>query len=113
MNEKDSQACFQIDLRDNVCVALSDLEPGTVHIHGASQVRRLEIADRVKRGHKIANRAIHATEPIIKYGIAVGTALQDIPIGTWVHLHNCKSNYDERSSSLDLESGAPTDTHYD
>lgn len=44
-------------------------------------------------GHKIAARDIVAGEPIIKFGISIGTAVEDISVGAHVHLHNMKSDY--------------------
>lgn len=113
MNDQFRQASFQIEKKDNVVVALSDLEPGRVRIHGSSELETIEIPDAVKQGHKLANCAIRAGEPVLKYGVAIGIAIRDIEPGTWVHLHNCKSYYDQRSSTLDPVSGAPTDIQYD
>ena len=50
---------------------------------------------------------------MIKYGFPIGHATQPIRAGDWVHLHNCASNYDSRSSTLDVHSGATTDTVYE
>jgi hypothetical protein len=36
-----------------------------------------------------------------------------IGAGQWVHLHNCRSRYDARSSRLDQNSGIPTETRYE
>ena len=112
MNDKFRQASFQIHPDDNVCVSLSDLEPGSVSIHGSPQIARIELLLQVKQGHKMANRRIIEGEPVIKYGVAIGIATRDIAAGEWVHLHNCKSAYDMRSSTLDVDSGAPTDVEY-
>ena len=49
----------------------------------------------------------------MKYGVVIGCATKEIKMGQWVHLHNMKSLYDARSSSLDVVTGAPTDTHYE
>ena len=64
-------------------------------------------------GHKIARRNIARGEKIIKYGVPIGCAVRDIPAGTWVHLQNMRSLYDERSSHLDVNTGAPKDTKYE
>ena len=50
---------------------------------------------------------------IIKYGVPIGAATEDISKGSWVHLHVMKSLYDERSSHLDVKTGAPMDTRYE
>ncbi len=104
------QACFQIERADNVCTALADLAPGAIKVNGNAAVPSLTIAQAIKSGHKLANRAIAPGEPILKYGVVIGKALRPIVAGEWVHLHNCRSLYDERSGSLDLNTGAPTDT---
>ena len=40
-------------------------------------------------------------------------ATREIEAGRWVHLHNLASSFDERSSSLDVHTGAATDTKYE
>ncbi|MFE5318920.1 UxaA family hydrolase [Paenibacillus sp. NPDC056579] len=112
MSDKFRQASFQIHHDDNVCVALSDLEPGSVTVHGSPATSSIDITDPVKQGHKMASRPIREGEPVIKYGVAIGIAIRPIAAGEWVHLQNCKSSYDKRSSTLDVESGAPTDMQY-
>ena len=52
-------------------------------------------------------------EMIVKYGVVIGRATKDIPMGSWVHLHVMRSNYDERSSHLNVNTGAPEDTRYE
>lgn len=44
-------------------------------------------------GHKMASAAVARGMPVVKYGMAIGTATQDIEPGDWVHLHNLKSDY--------------------
>jgi len=44
-------------------------------------------------GHKIARKTISKGEKIIKYGVSIGSAIQDIPYGEHVHMHNMKSDY--------------------
>jgi hypothetical protein len=63
-------------------------------------------------GHKIALRALSQDEPIVKFGVPIGLATTAIPEGGWVHLHNCRSRVDERSSHLDVKTGAALDTIY-
>ena len=43
----------------------------------------------------------------------IARATKDIRAGEWVHLHNIRSVYDERSSHLDVMTGAPKDTRYE
>jgi len=46
-------------------------------------------------GHKIARIAIREGEQIIKYGMPMGIATQDVSIGEHVHTHNCKTNLND------------------
>jgi altronate dehydratase small subunit len=100
---------FQIHAEDNVATLMDDAAAGTVEIIGASKSTVLA-SENISRGHKIALRDIAATEAVIKFGVRIGHATQAIPRGAWVHLHNLASDLDERSGTLDLHSGAPTDT---
>jgi altronate dehydratase small subunit len=112
MTESFNQVCFQIEEKDNVCTALADLAPGAIKVNGAAQEREIVIASAIKQGHKLANKAITTGQDIIKYGVVIGRAKVPISKGEWVHLHNCVSLYDARSATLDVETGAPTDTKY-
>jgi altronate hydrolase/altronate dehydratase small subunit len=50
---------------------------------------------------------------VIKYGVRIGHATEPIAVGDWIHLHNCASDLDERSNTLEVTTGAPTDTIYE
>lgn len=106
------QTAFVVDSRDNVATALCALEPGAVRLTGDAEVPRLEVIEPIPDGHKAALRPIAAGEPIVKYGVVIGQATQPIPMGSWVHLHCIKSLVDERSSHLDVHTGAPSDIEY-
>jgi len=67
----------------------------------------------LKLGHKIALLPIAKGATAVKYGVSIGGATKDISPGQWVHLHNLGSSYDERSQTLDLHTGATTDTVYE
>lgn len=106
------QTAFQIDKIDNVVTALMPVEPGTVRLFGDTCVQQVRVIEKVPIGHKIALCDIVEGEMIIKYGVAIGRATKPIPAGSWVHLHVMRSNYDERSNHLNVETGAPEDTLY-
>ena len=100
--------CFQITPADNVATMLDD-GSGAAQVSGA-QPGEIQLIEKIERGHKVALRDIRVNEAVIKYGVRIGHATQPVARGAWVHLHNLASDLDERSGTLDLHSGAPTDT---
>jgi hypothetical protein len=100
--------CFQINRNDNVATLLDDAE-AVVEVLGAVR-QELRLLEPIALGHKVALKDIAAGEPILKYGASIGHATRSISRGAWVHLHNLASALDERSSTLDLHTGAPADT---
>ena len=104
---------FQIDATDNVATMLSDVEErGEVLLAGEGGGSIVGAAEAIRGGHKIALRPVAEGEAVLKYGFPIGHATRAIAAGEWVHLHNCASNFDAISSSLDLHSGARTETRY-
>jgi altronate dehydratase small subunit len=105
--------CFQVNLADNVATMLDDVEAGArVQVLGDSD-RVVESRGPISMGHKIALIDIGPGESVTKFGVAIGHASRAIRAGEWVHLHNLVSNFDERSQTLDLHTGAATDTKYE
>lgn len=107
------QTAFVVDRKDNVATALASLTAGEVRLTGEPCVSSLTVTDNIPLGHKIALQDIGCGKPIIKYGVVIGAATEDIPAGSWVHLHCMKSLVDERSSHLDIHTGAPKDIDYE
>jgi hypothetical protein len=101
---------FQIQSLDNVATLIDDASAGVVEVVGANQ-GEMAVTENISRGHKLALHDIAAGAAVIKFGVRIGHSTQAIPCGAWVHLHNLASDLDERSGTLDLHSGAPTDTH--
>jgi hypothetical protein len=54
---------------------------------------KIVLAHPLNLGHKIASKNISKGEKIIKFGVPIGSAKEDIPFGTHIHLHNMKSDY--------------------
>lgn len=105
--------CFQINPADNCAVMLADGTAATpVQVIGAPQPLTITLRAAIPYGHKVALAVIAVGDAIHKYGIRIGHATHPIAVGDWIHLHNCASDYDERSASLELTSGKPTDTVY-
>ncbi|MCO5297124.1 MAG: UxaA family hydrolase [Fimbriimonadaceae bacterium] len=100
---------FRVHPDDNVATLLDDAEPGAVEVVGNGTLQLLEA---VKLGHKVALAPIPRGRPVVKFGVPIGVAGADIEPGQWVHLHNLVSALDARSQTLDLHTGAATDTPY-
>ncbi len=66
---------------DNVAIVANDggLPAGTVLPGG------LVLRDKVPQGHKVALLDLPARSAVLRYGIPIGHALQDIAAGSWVH----------------------------
>ena len=105
------KTCFQVHPSDNVATLLGDAAAETVLVPW-NDPDALIAVEPIKIGHKTAIRNIGEGDPIIKYGVRIGRATQPICVGDWVHLHNCASDYDERSGTLDGETGASGDMNY-
>jgi hypothetical protein len=104
--------CFCVHLRDNVATLIDDATPGPVDVIGGNQAC-VEAREGIALGHKIALCDIGAGDEIVKFAVSIGRARRDIRAGEWVHLHNVTSAFDERSSTLDVHSGAVMDTKYE
>src|SRR5262245_22857335 len=109
-----SARCFQVQSSDNVATLLDEVTRAQTTVRvlgtGSQDVTALEP---IAQAHKIALREIAEGEEVIKFGVAIGRASKHIRAGQWVHLHNCASNFDERSQTLDVHTGATTDTKYE
>ena len=72
---------IKMNAQDNVAIVANDggLPAGTVLDDG------LVLKDAVPQGHKVALVDLRAQAAVIRYGIAIGYALRDIPAGSWVH----------------------------
>ncbi len=77
-----------INEKDNVAVALKDLEKGTVADVGHS----VTLKEDIQRGHKFTVKPLKAGENVIKYGSPIGHVTEDVDEGCHVHTHNIKTN---------------------
>ena len=78
--------------KDDVATALTDLKEGetiTVSLDEASVI--VDLREDIQFAHKAALRNIAKGEDILKHGLPIGKALEDIRAGEWVHVHNCRS----------------------
>lgn len=104
---------FRIDESDNVATLLDDASAEHIQIIGATMHNPTYCREPVNYGHKIAVCEIAANADVVKYGVVIGTAIQAIRVGEWVHLHNCRSQFDERSGTLGLHTGSSQDVKYE
>jgi altronate dehydratase small subunit len=68
------------DIAASAAVAVAGVMQGTV-----------PVAEPVPYGHKVALRALAAGEPVIKYGVVVGSMTRAVCAGGHVHVHNAES----------------------
>ncbi len=77
----DSRLTIQIKEQDNVAVAVHDLPANTKTESGVITL------DSIPQAHKIALQDIPKGKEIIRYGVVLGYAKDDIPAGSWINEH--------------------------
>jgi len=113
-NVQPPPSAFQVAAADNVATLLAEAAPETVvDVIGPAGKREIAAREKIALGHKIALAAINEGEAVTKFGVVIGIAARRIEAGDWVHLHNCRSQLDERSGSFDVQTGAPGDNPYE
>lgn len=112
-NTQTTSSAFQVHASDNVATLLGEAAAGeTLTIVGPAGKREIAAREPIALGHKIALEPIAESAPVTKFGIVIGIATRRIEPGEWVHLHNCRSQLDERSGSFDVHTGEPGDNAY-
>lgn len=81
---------MKIHPADNVLVVKNSISPGDEEQIGDIKII---LKKELGLGQKIAAKNISKGEKVIKFGVPIGSATEDIPIGSHVHLHNLKSDY--------------------
>ncbi|WP_109830960.1 UxaA family hydrolase [Reichenbachiella versicolor] len=77
----------QIDSRDNIIVAIQDLNKGEeVSVAG----KTLTLVEDIQAKHKFALNDYKAGDEIFMYGVLVGKAMKDIPMGAAITTDNLK-----------------------
>ena len=103
---------FVMHVEDNVATLLDAASAGPVALLGQRQ-GSVQVRGPVEAGHKVAIEAVAVGGAVVKNGVVIGDASSDLAIGDWIHLHNLRSRYDERSHAFDLHSGASEDVKYE
>lgn len=62
-------------------------------------------AENISTGHKIARRAGEIGDKVIKYGASIGSLIQPVAPGDWIHFHNMKSDYIDPHTRAGLAHG--------
>jgi hypothetical protein len=104
--------CYQIHPADNVAVLQQDAATESIDVIGGTR-STIMVRQSIGLGHKIAVANVAEGTPIVKFGVPIGIATAPINAGDWVHLHNCRSQLDQRSGTLDVDTGAAGDTVYE
>lgn len=87
------QRAILLNPKDDVATALTALTKGeTVSVEAGERRMEVTLQDEIPFGHKYALRDIAEGEDILKYGLPIGQALEDVKAGSWVHVHNCRSD---------------------
>ncbi|MHB0755479.1 UxaA family hydrolase [Polaribacter sp. M15] len=82
-----SKDYVQIDVRDNIIVAINPLEKGRVtHIAGKEVV----LKENIKQKHKFSLNNFSIGDEIFMYGVLIGKAVQEIPEGCAITIDNVK-----------------------
>ena len=82
-----------LNVKDDVATALTALTKGReVHAELGDRAEDVVLRQDIPFGHKYALRDIAKGEEVLKYGLPIGRALEDIHSGDWVHVHNCRSD---------------------
>ena len=81
-----------LNAKDNVATALADLQEGeSIRVVLGDVAQETILREGIEFAHKYALRDIAKGEEVLKYGVPIGRALNDIRAGEWVHVHNCRS----------------------
>jgi altronate hydrolase len=101
----------QLDPKDNVMVALQDLQPGMTV--GLGNGTGIQLKDRIQAKHKFFLKDLAKGNAITMYGVTVGTAQQDIPAGSLMNVFNTKHAADPYSYRGNIKSWqAPDISHF-
>ena len=75
---------------DNIVIALKDFKKGSCFEFNSEKI---VLQQSISFGHKIAVVPISKHSKILKYGLSIGSATEEILPGAHVHSHNLKTDY--------------------
>ena len=94
----------QIDPRDNVIVAITNLEKGFSAKIGKQKV---VLKEDIKQKHKFALNNFEVDDEIFMYGLLIGKAIQPIKAGSAITIFNLKHSSAEYSEKIKITIGLP------
>jgi len=79
--------------KDNVATILSHgvKKGAAIQVETYRKIKEITVQADIPYGHKIAIKPIRKGDMVLKYGLSIGRATQDIEIGQHVHVHNIES----------------------
>lgn len=81
-----------IDPADHVVTLSAAVKAGgMVFYEKAGAVYSQTAAEDIPQYHKMAIADIHKGQAVLKYGVRIGEATEEIRPGNWVHRHNLQS----------------------
>ena len=90
MNLTAGKTALVLDKKDNVAVALNDLEPGDECTVAGDDGQKYQVTaiEKISFGHKFALADLGPDAPVYKYGEEIGKMKTAIRKGGWIHNHN-------------------------
>jgi len=86
--------CIMLNENDTVVTLLAAAEPGDVFVvTDASGAERGEITvtEAIPFAHKAAIKEMKSGDKVVKMNTVIGLASEDIPLGSYAHVHNIVS----------------------
>ena len=76
-----------------VNVAYGGICGSDLHYYQHGGFGTVRIKQPIALGHKIARRALHAGDKVLRYGAVIGSVTRDVAAGEHLHTHNLRSDY--------------------
>lgn len=97
---------LKVDQKDNIAVAITDLEEGlSISIDNT----KYRIRESIRQKHKFALKDFDQGDEVIMYGVLVGNATKPIPQGSAITVHNIKHASAAYGSSTSRYQWTPPD----
>jgi altronate hydrolase len=96
----------QIDPKDNIIVAITDLKQGTIV---TIQNTEITLKENIKGKHKFALIDFNTGDEIFMYGVLIGKAMQPISRGSAITVENVKHASADFSATQEKFSWTPPD----